>query len=129
VVPPVLDDYAGWAAFRAALQGPFRDPFPTRGEHVIGQILSALTNVVFIALFLYWVRGRMERPWMFTKVALVCLVLNLYWLVEMIRAGEPGALLVALHQLAAFALLRRRARPAPLQTVGIENTGRHAIRR
>lgn len=103
---PVLDDYAGWAAFRAAMQGPFRDPFPTRGEHAVGQILSALTNVVFIALFLYRVRGRMARPWLFTKVALVCLVLNLYWLVEMIRADEPGALLVGYYAwLAAFALL------------------------
>jgi hypothetical protein len=103
---PVLDDYAGWAAFRAAMQGPFRDPFPTRGEHAIGQILSALTNVVFIALFLNLVRGRVARPWLFTKAALVCLLLNLYWLVEMIRAGERGALLVGYYTwLAAFALL------------------------
>ena len=43
---PVLDDYTGWAAFLAALEGPFRDPSPTRGEDAIAQFLSALTNLL-----------------------------------------------------------------------------------
>ena len=103
---PVLDDYTGWAAFRAAIEGPFRDPFPTRGEDAIAQFLSALTNVAFAALFVHWIRGRVTRPWLFTKLALFCLVLNLYWLVESIRAGESRALLAGYYVwLAAFALL------------------------
>jgi len=103
---PVLDDYTGWAAFRAAIEGPFRDPFPTRGEDAIAQFLSALTNVAFAALFLHWIRGRVMRPWLFAKLALFCLVLNLYWLVESIRAGESRALLAGYYAwLAAFALL------------------------
>jgi len=103
---PVLDDHSGWAAFRAAIEGPFRDPFPTRGEDAIAQFLSALTNVGFVALFLHWIRGRVARPWLFAKLALFCLVLNLYWLVESIRAGESRALLAGYYAwLAAFALL------------------------
>jgi len=103
---PVLDDYSGWAAFRAAIEGPFRDPFPTRGEDAIAQFLSALTNLAFAALFLHWVRGRVARPRLFAKLALFCLLLNLYWLVESIRAGESRALLAGYYAwLAAFALL------------------------
>ena len=103
---PVLDDYTGWAAFLAALEGPFRDPFPTRGEDAIAQFLSALTNLAFAALFLHWIRGRVTRPRLFAKLALFCLVLNLYWLVESIRAGESRALLAGYYVwLAAFALL------------------------
>jgi hypothetical protein len=87
-------------------RGPFRDPFPTRGEDAIAQFLSALTNVAFAALFLHWIRGRVMRPWLFAKLALFCLVLNLYWLVESIRAGEVARAAGRLLRLArAFALL------------------------
>jgi hypothetical protein len=107
---PVVDGYAGWAAFRAALQGPFRDPFPTRGEDAIAQFLSALTNLAFAALFLHWLRGRVTRHWLFAKLALFCLVLNLYWLVEALRAGESSSLLAGYYAwLAAFALLAASA--------------------
>ncbi len=54
---PVLGDYSGWDAFDAALQGPFLDRFPTRGEDAIAQLLSALTNVAFVALFMLYLCG------------------------------------------------------------------------
>lgn len=103
---PVIDDYPGWAAFRAALTGPFRENFPTRGEDAIAQLLSALTNVAFVVLFAHWYLGRVTRPALFLKVALACLLLNLYWLVEMLRSGERSGLLAGYYAwLASFALL------------------------
>jgi hypothetical protein len=103
---PVVEGYAGWAAFRAALEAPFRHSVPMRGEDLVPQLLSALTNVVFVVLFANWQRGQVTRPPLFLKVAIACLLLNLYWLVEMLRAGERAALLVGYYVwLAAFALM------------------------
>src|SRR4029079_2059011 len=85
---PVVEGYAGWAAFRAALEAPFRHSIAMRGEDLVPQLLSALTNVVFVVLFANWQRGQVTRPALFLKVAIACLLLNLYWLVEMLRAGE-----------------------------------------
>src|SRR5262245_66363505 len=70
---PVIDGYAGWKAFIAALQGPLRDGPLVNPEDVAGQMLSALTNVVFVALIYRWWRGRMTRPALFLKVAIACL--------------------------------------------------------
>ena len=103
---PVLDGYSGWDAFCAALQGPFRLQYPSSGEHGIAQVLSALTNVAFILLFMLWIRGRVARPALFLKGTLICLLMNLYWLVEFLRAGEGPDLLIGYYVwLAAFALL------------------------
>ena len=103
---PVVDGYAGWAAFRAALAAPFRRDFPVRGDDVVPQVLSALTNVVFVVLFANWQRGQVTRPLLFLKVAIACLLLDLYWLVQMLRAGERTALLAGYYVwLGAFALL------------------------
>ena len=103
---PVVEGYAGWAAFRAALEAPFRHSIAMRGEDLVPQLLSALTNVVFVVLFANWQRGQVTRPALFLKVAIACLLLNLYWLVEMLRAGEHDALLVGYYVwLAAFALV------------------------
>jgi hypothetical protein len=103
---PVIDGYSGWSAFIAALQGPFREQFPTSGADAIAQCLSALTNVGFVALFLAWYDARLTRPWMYLKLAVLCLLPNLYWLVEMLRAGERNGLLIGYYVwLAAFALL------------------------
>jgi hypothetical protein len=103
---PVVEGYAGWAAFRAALEAPFRHSIAMRGEDLVPQLLSALTNVVFVVLFANWQRGQVTRPALFLKVAIACLLLNLYWLVEMLRAGEHDALLVGYYVwLAAFALM------------------------
>lgn len=101
-----MDGMPGWAAFQAALAGPFRGRFPLGAEDAVPQVLSALTNVVFVVLFAIWARDRMTWPAMFLKVALACLLLNLYWLVEMLRAGERSGLLAGYYVwLLAFALL------------------------
>ena len=103
---PVMIDCAGWEAFRAALQGPFREKFRTPGEDAVPQVLSALTNVAFVVLFAHWLRRAITRPSLFLKVAIACLLLNLYWVVQMLRAGERDALLVGYYVwLAAFALM------------------------
>ena len=102
----VTQDHAGWAGFSAALSGPFRDPLPTGAEESVPQILSALTNVVFVVLFLVWVRRRITLPVIYLKVAIVCLLLDIYWLVQAWRMGEAAALRVGYYAwLAAFALL------------------------
>jgi hypothetical protein len=103
---PVMTDCAGWEAFRAALEGPFRDKFRTPGEDAVPQVLSALTNLVFVVLFAHWLRHAITRPALFLKVAIACLLLNLYWLVQMLRAGEYAGLLAGYYVwLLAFALL------------------------
>jgi len=103
---PVVDDFAGWAAFRAALTGPFRDTLPAAAEESIPQILSAFTNVAFAAMFLTWWRGRISLPAILLKIAIACLLINCYWLVQAWRTGQVGALLVGYYAwLASFALL------------------------
>jgi hypothetical protein len=103
---PVVDGYPGWAAFRAALSGPFRDTLPVGGEEAVPQVLSALTNVVFAVLFAMWLRAPLERPAMWLKVAVACLILDCYWWVQLLRAGEVSSLLFGYYVwLAAFALL------------------------
>jgi len=103
---PVVDGYPGWAAFHAALTGPFRENFPTSGSDAAIQLLSAFTNAGFVILFAHGYLGRITRPLLFMKVALLCLLIDLYWVVEMVRAGERGGLLAGYYLwLASFALL------------------------
>ena len=102
---PVIENYPGWAAFHTVLTGPFRENFPMRGEDAVIHLLSVSTNAVFLALFAHWFFDRIVRPALFLKVALACLLLNSYWLVEMLRAGERGLLAGYYLWLASFALL------------------------
>ncbi len=103
---PVVQGYAGWEAFLEAAGAPFRDPSPTRGELGITLVASALTNVAFLALILSWIRGHVMRPALFAKLALFCLILDLFWLVEMLRATESPRLLAGYYTwIAGFALL------------------------
>jgi hypothetical protein len=103
---PVIEDYPGWAAFRAALAGPFNQAYPGRGQESVPQLLSALTNVVFVVLMYVWIRGRVSKPAMFLKGAIACLLLNLYWPVQMWRANVRDGLLIGYYLwLAAFVLL------------------------
>jgi len=102
---PVIENYPGWAAFHATLTGPFRENSPTGGEDAVAQLLSASTNAVFVVLFAHWFLDRITRPTLFLKVALACLLLDLYWLVEMLRAGERVLLAGYYVWLASFALL------------------------
>lgn len=103
---PVVDGYAGWAAFRAAIEGPFRHTFPTAPEDAIPQVLSALTNFAFPLMLFLHMRNRIEHAWRFLQGAVLCLILNLYWLVQLIRANELEKLLAGYYAwVGAFALL------------------------
>jgi hypothetical protein len=103
---PVIENYAGWAAFRAALAGPFSEGYPGRGQESIPQLLSALTNVAFVVMLYAWLRGRVNKPAMFLKGAIACVLLNLYWPVQMWRAQVSDGLLIGYYLwLAAFVLL------------------------
>jgi hypothetical protein len=103
---PVIENYPGWAAFRAALAGPFNEGYPGRGQESIPQVLSALTNVAFVILLYLWYRGRVRNPPMYLKVAIACVILNLYWPVQMWRADVRDGLLIGYYLwLAAFVLL------------------------
>ena len=107
---PVLKDLPGWMAFRYALAPLI--PFRGRDDASIGwedsapQLMSALTNVVFVILFALWATRQSPRPGLFVRVALVCFVLNLYWFVTAWRDHAVADLLVGYYAwLAAFALL------------------------
>ena len=107
---PVLDDVPGWMAFRYALAPliPFRDrDVDSLGwEDSAPQLMSALTNVVFVILFALWAARRSPRIGLFVRIALVCFLLNLYWLVTAWRDDALGDLLAGYYVwLAAFALL------------------------
>lgn len=103
---PVVAHDPGWAAFRAALEGPFRHLFPTPPEDAVPQVFSALTNVAFPMMFVMLIRKRVVHHARFLRVALICLVLDLYWLVQAARANEWRSLLAGYWVwLAAFALL------------------------
>ena len=103
---PVVSGYPGYAAFQSAMTAPFTGSYPVRGDQAAAQLLSALTNVVFAVMFFAWWRDRVTRPGVFLKVALVCLLMNLYWLVEAARAGEWHELRIGYYTwVTAFALL------------------------
>jgi hypothetical protein len=103
---PVVEGYSGWSAFLAALEGPFRRNFPVRGDDAVPQLMSALTNVVFVLQFVNWNRGLVRHWTLYLKITIACLLINLYWLVQMLRAGQHDLLLAGYYVwLSAFALL------------------------
>jgi hypothetical protein len=106
---PVLEDVPGWMAFRYALAPlvPFRDASNNGWEDAAPQVMSALTNVVFIILFALWALKRAPRPGLFVRIALACFVLNLYWFVSAARDAQGIKDLLFGYYLwvAAFALL------------------------
>lgn len=105
---PVLEDVPGWMAFRYALAPlvPFRDAVAMPWDDNIPQVLSALTNVMFAILFALWIARQMFRPGMFVRLALACLLLNLYWLVKAWREDGLADLLYGYYVwLSAFALM------------------------
>lgn len=104
---PVLEDVRGWQAFRYALSAiwPYRG-HSMAGEEAIPQMLSAATNVAFIILVAHVALDRVTRPGFFIRVAIACFILNLYWLVQLLRRGEAGDLLAGYYAwIVAFALL------------------------
>jgi hypothetical protein len=105
---PVLPDLRGWEAFRYALAPlvPFRDADPTTWEDSAPQALSALTNVVFVLLFVFGVRKRAIRPGLLVRISIACFALNLYWLVKAWREEGLADLLYGYYVwIASFALL------------------------
>jgi hypothetical protein len=105
---PALDAVPGWMAFRYALAPlvPFRDAGTIGWEDSAPQVMSALTNVVFMILFALWATKQSPRSGMFVRIALACLLLNLYWFVKAWREGALDDLLWGYYVwLAAFGLL------------------------
>jgi hypothetical protein len=105
---PVLDDVPGWMAFRYALAPlvPYNDAGDLAWEDSIPQIMSALTNVVFMILFALWVARQAVRPGLFVRITAACFLLNLYWFVKACREQHIKDLLIGYYVwMAAFALL------------------------
>jgi hypothetical protein len=105
---PVLADVPGWMAFRFALAPliPYRDVGPSTWEDSAPQVMSALTNLVFVILFALWAFKQSPRPGMFVRIALACFLLDLYWFVSAWRDNSLKDLLFGYYLwLAAFALL------------------------
>lgn len=105
---PVVPDVNGWQAFRYALSTlwPYRGHESSELDDAAPHVLSAATNVVFIILAAHVELGRVTRPGTFLRVAIACVMLNLYWLVQLAREGSAGALQAGYYAwLAAFALL------------------------
>jgi hypothetical protein len=105
---PVLEDIPGWMAFRHALAPlvPFGDAGTLSWEENVPQVLSALTNLMYLVLAGLWLAGQMFRPGMFVRLALACWLLNLYWFVRAWREGGLDDLLLGYYVWqAAFTLL------------------------
>ena len=96
-------------AFRYALAPlvPFRDAGVHRpGTIQLPQVLSALTNVVFVILFALWVASRRAARPVRAHRASPASLLNLYWFVKAWREDGLDDLLIGYYVwLAAFALL------------------------
>ena len=104
---PVASEVPGWMAFRYAFAPvwPYASAAPD-SEDAIPQVLSALTNVAFLVMFLQLTLGKVQRPGLYFRVAIACFVLNLYWLVQMLRDGSGRDLWIGYYVwLVAFALL------------------------
>lgn len=105
---PAAAGVPGWMAFRYAFSPvwPYGSSEPQGGEDAVPQVLSALTNVAFVALCARLVLGKVQRPGLYLRVAIACFVLDLYWFVRMLRDGSAHDLLVGYYAwLSAFALL------------------------
>jgi hypothetical protein len=105
---PAFDGIMGWQAFRYALSSlwPYHGHQSNEVDDAIPHVLSAFTNVVFIILAAHVELGRVTRAGLFLRVAIACFLLNIYWLVQLVRDDSAGALEVGYYAwLAAFALL------------------------
>jgi hypothetical protein len=105
---PVLADVPGWMAFRYAMAPviPYRDAGTVGFEDSAPQVMSALTNFVFVVLFALWAIRQSPRPGLFIRITIACFVLDLYWFVKASREGGVSDLLIGYYAwLGAFALL------------------------
>jgi hypothetical protein len=105
---PVASEVPGWMAFRYAFAPVWRygAAEPNSVEDAVPQVLSALTNVAFVVMFLQLIADAVRRPGLYFRVAIACFVLNLYWFVQMLRDGTVRDLWIGYYVwLVAFALL------------------------
>jgi hypothetical protein len=106
---PVLEGIPGWMAFRHALAPlvPYSGASGANtGIDAVPQVLSALTNIVFIILFVLWACRQAVRPGLFVRIAIACFILNLYWFETARRDHHLDELLIGYYLwLGAFALL------------------------
>jgi len=105
---PVLVDVPGWMAFRYALAPlvPYSDAGAVDWHDSVPQVLSALTNLVFVILFALWMARQNVRPALLVRITLACFLLNLYWFVRAWRENDLDDLLIGYYLWqAAFALL------------------------
>ena len=118
-----VPDVPGWMAFRYALAPlwPYGQASARGAEEIVPQVASALTNVVFVIMFVMVSLGKVRRPGLFFRVTIICFVMNLYWFVQFARDGSLDDLRIGYYVwLAAFALLMwmawklMRTRSAPL---------------
>lgn len=104
---PVVDDINGWAAFRYALASIW--PYQNRGgddADAAPQVLSAVSNAVFLVLAGKALVGRVWRPGLYARVALACALVDCYWLVQAAREDEIANLRIGYYVwIAAFVLL------------------------
>src|SRR5690348_5207519 len=86
---PVLENVPGWMAFRYALAAllPYGEIRNLSADDSVPQILSALTNVVFVIMAALWLTHQRMRASLFVRISLACFLLNLYWPVKAIREG------------------------------------------
>lgn len=124
---PALAGTPGWKAFRLALAPlvPYSQSAFSPGQESVPQVLSALTNVAFAVLFLLWCTGQAPRPGMFVRLTVLCLLINLYWLVMAARESAVRELGVGYFVwLAAFALLTAVAVLAALSAASARRTSK-----
>jgi hypothetical protein len=120
---PAAAEVPGWMAFRYAFSPvwPYGSSEPQGAEDAVPQVLSALSNVVFVVLFAQVAVRRVKRPGLFLRVAVACFALDLYWFVQMLRDGSVHDLWIGYYvwllafgvQVIIGALLMRAARPGP----------------
>jgi hypothetical protein len=97
---------------------PYHTAEPRAVEDAAPQVLSALTNVVFVVMFTLLMTGKVARPGLYFRIGIACFAVDLYWLAEAVRHGALRDLRIGYYAwLAAFALLVlagwRLMRPAP----------------
>ena len=105
---PVLEDVPGWMAFRYSLSPliPYGGISNLGADDSVPQVLSGLTNVVFIVMATLWITNQRMRAGLFVRISLACFLLNLYWPVKAIREGGLRDILFGYYVWeAAFALM------------------------
>jgi hypothetical protein len=105
---PVFEDIVGWQAFRYAISSlwPYQGHASNEVDDAVPHVLSAFTNVVFVILVAHVQLDRITRPGLFLRVTVACVLLNLYWFVQLVRDGTAGDLRAGYYAwLAAFVLL------------------------